>query len=257
MLERRTISGGITVLLSAALRPHGFVVAFTERSPGAGTVGNGDLDLSLRGGSDPAGAVGNRRALCRALGVRSFAFGEQVHGAGCIEIDGSRSGAGFQDLASAIPAADALVTETPNLPLAVLTADCVPLALADPGRGRIAVVHAGWRGISTGVIGAAIDRFPDPSVVMAVIGPAVEPDHYEVGEEVVAAVARAAPGVAVRRAGGRPRLDLPATVAEMLEGAGVRVVERARVCTACEPTRFFSHRRDGPTGRQALVAFRR
>jgi copper oxidase (laccase) domain-containing protein len=107
------------------------------------------------------------------------------------------------------------------------------------------------------VIGAAVNRFPDPSAVLAVIGPAVEPDHYEVGDEVVAAVTRVAPGAAVLRAGGGQRLDLPATVARMLSGSGVRVVERARVCTACEPTRFFSHRRDGPTGRQALVAFRR
>ncbi len=92
----------------------------------------------------------------------------------------------------------------------------------------------------------------------AAVGPAIGIDHYEVGDEVIDAVADGTGVTPVaRRSGGRPHLDLPATVTRHLRALGVGDVEESGVCTACEPERFFSYRRDGVTGRQALIAVRR
>jgi purine-nucleoside/S-methyl-5'-thioadenosine phosphorylase / adenosine deaminase len=97
--------------------------------------------------------------------------------------------------------------------------------------------------------------FSDPARVLAAVGPAVGVDHYEVGDEVVGAVDTATRGsVVVRRGGPRPHLDLPGTIVRTLEARGVASVEWSEDCTACQPDRFFSHRRDGPTGRQGLIA---
>jgi copper oxidase (laccase) domain-containing protein len=90
------------------------------------------------------------------------------------------------------------------------------------------------------------------------VGPAIGRDHYEVGADVADAVASASPGGAVTSgSGSRLLLDLPATVVKILSGLGVRTIDREEACTACQPERFFSYRRDGITGRQALVAMRR
>ena len=140
-----------------------------------------------------------------------------------------------------------------------MVADCVPVALASAAEGRVAVVHAGWRGIAAGVVQAAVAAFRDPAEVRGAIGPAVGIDHYEVGPDVAGELARATGGLAVSGHGaGRPRVDLAGTVRRLLETAGLSRIERADLCTACEPSRFYSHRRDGPrTGRQGLIAVRR
>jgi polyphenol oxidase len=132
------------------------------------------------------------------------------------------------------------------------------VALADPSSGRLVVVHAGWRGVAAGVLRSALRAFPRPAEVRAVIGPAVGPDHYEVGEDVALAVSAATErGAVTSRVGRSLRLDLPATVARILRESGLTRLERAEECTACLPRRFFSHRRDGPgTGRQALIGVR-
>ena len=121
---------------------------------------------------------------------------------------------------------------------------------------RVAVIHAGWRGIAAGIVDRAVRAFVDESPAAA-IGPAIGPCHYEVGADVVERVAAGSSGGAVsERRGGRSFLDLPATVERILRGAGVVSIERADECTACEEGRFFSHRRDGRTGRQAALAVR-
>jgi len=112
--------------------------------------------------------------------------------------------------------------------------------------------------VAAGMVQAAIGEFPDPDRVEAVVGPAIGPDHYEVGDDVASAVGAGSEGGAItHRAGSRLLLDLPGTVARSLRNLGVSHVAEARECTACQPERFFSHRRDGSTGRQGLVAVRR
>jgi YfiH family protein len=131
--------------------------------------------------------------------------------------------------------------------------------LADPVAGRLATVHAGWRGVAGGIVGEALRSFDHPSDVRASIGPAIGPDHYEVDDDVVKAVDAVCPSGAVirsRGSGTRPLLDLPSSIAGILIDAGVRRISSSGLCTACEEDRFFSYRRDGVTGRQGVVAIR-
>jgi YfiH family protein len=145
----------------------------------------------------------------------------------------------------------------PWTPVAVLVADCVPVAIASERESLVAVVHAGWRGIAAGLVGKAALLFSEPRYAAAAIGPAIGPCHYQVGSEVVEAVDRGAgTSAVVRRDGPRTFLDLPTTVESVLRSVGIGDIDRAEECTSCEDTRFFSHRRDGPTGRHALVAMR-
>ena len=258
MLERRTLPGGVTALVSTAFEDRGFLAAFTERSGGNSTGPFRSLNLGSRSEDDPAAVAGNRARVCRALGISSFACAEQVHGGRSATVGPQAAGAGFGRPEGFIAGVDALATTGRDVALAVITADCVPLALVDPSGGRVAVVHAGWRGVAADIVATALTGFADPTSVLAAIGPAVGPDHYEVGDDVARAVSAVTEGGAVTtRANGSIRLDLPATVARILAELGVRHVEHDPVCTACESERFFSHRRDGQTGRQALVAVRR
>jgi YfiH family protein len=256
MLERR-VSRGVTFLVAKAMESAGFLVAFTERSGGTSTGPYRSLNLGLRDADESQRVLENRRRACRALDVPSFACAQQVHGTHRVRIGPKRAGAGYTDRDEAVPGTDCLVTASRGVAVAVMTADCVPIALGDPVKGTIAVVHAGWRGIARGVLASALGAFPEPSRLKAAIGPAVGPDHYEVREDVALAVGMAAEGGAVtERHGSRINLDLPGTVARVLRERGVRSIERAGECTACERARFFSYRRDGETGRQALVAVR-
>ncbi|HEY3208332.1 MAG TPA: peptidoglycan editing factor PgeF [Actinomycetota bacterium] len=257
-MDRRVLEGGVHVLVPERLESDGFLVAFTERAGGVSEDAFRSLNLGLRCGDDPARALENRRRVCGAVGVPPFALVRQVHGARVVRAGRKRIGAGFEDPSTALGSADAIVTSSCGVALAVLAADCVPVVLADPAAGRLAVVHAGWRGVAQGVLGSAVGCFPNPAAVRAAVGPAIGRDHYEVGDEVASAVSMACPGGAVTtRSGSRLLLDLPATVSKILTALGVRSIDREEVCTACEPDRFFSHRRDGITGRQALVAMRR
>jgi purine-nucleoside/S-methyl-5'-thioadenosine phosphorylase / adenosine deaminase len=257
MLERRVLPGRVTALVSKRLESDGFLVAFTERTGGASAAPYRSLNLGLRTDDVRERVTENRRRACSALGIQRFACGEQVHRSALARVGPKRAAAGFDDPESALPGADALWTTSRAVPLAVLVADCVPLALAEATSGVLAVVHAGWRGIASGVLRSALRRFDEPASVRAAIGPAIGSDHYEVGEDVALAVSAAAEGGAViRRDRGRLFLDLPGTVARVLKELGVRSIERAEECTACERARFFSHRRDGETGRQALIATR-
>ncbi len=155
-----------------------------------------------------------------------------------------------------MPAADAAVTAAIGLPLVVLTADCAPVALASAG--AVAVVHAGWPGLEQDVLGAAVDalRAVAPGPVAAWLGPCVHPGRYEFGPDLLARlVDRLGPEVASTTDVGTPALDIPTAVRVSLARAGVERVVDVDVCTATSPD-HFSHRRDGVTGRQAVVVVR-
>ena len=157
--------------------------------------------------------------------------------------------------AGAPPEADAAVTATRGLPLAVLTADCAPIALARDD--AVGVVHAGWRGLLAGVVEAGVDavRRRDPGAV----GPRRSRSVHRAPRSTSSAppistgvVERLGPAVAARTADGRPALDIPAAVRAALARAGVTDCDDGGVCTA-ESADHFSYRRDATTGRQALV----
>jgi hypothetical protein len=118
-------------------------------------------------------------------------------------------------------------------------------------------MHAGWRGLASGALQRAAAWYPDRREVRVALGPAIGPCHYEVGEDVALAVSAGSPaGAVTARRGGRWFLDLAGTSRAILRAEGIRRVEDAEVCTACEERRFFSFRRDGTTGRHLALAAR-
>jgi len=145
-----------------------------------------------------------------------------------------------------LPECDGQATALPNVAPMVMTADCLPVAVA--GRGAVAMLHAGWRGLAGGILAEGIDAVRELGAdgrLEAAIGPGAGPCCYEVGAEVHAAFGTS----------GRT-VDLKALARERLEAAGVGVVHDCGLCTIHDE-RFFSHRRDrGVTGRQAGVAWR-
>jgi YfiH family protein len=209
--------------------PGPYRVGFTTREGGVSGGPYASLNLGSRG-DDPAAVDENRRLACAELGLdaRRLALNLQRHTAIVTRASPGSSG----------EVGDALWTDEPELPLLALGADCVPIAIvAASGRPALAVVHAGWRGLAAGVVEAAVAALEAPEAA-AMIGPSIGPCCYEVGAEVSA---RFDPDLT--RGG---ILDLWEAAARALGRAGVTRVERAGLCTHCNPERFFSHRRSGP-----------
>jgi polyphenol oxidase len=155
--------------------------------------------------------------------------------------------------------ADAAVTSAPGVVLAILTADCLPLLLCADDGSEVGAAHAGWRGLCAGVIEntVAAMRMP-PARLIAWLGPAAGPHAYEVGEEVRAAFVERAPGASAVFTPTRPGhflCDLYALARQRLAEAGVQRVHGGGHCTISEPQRFFSHRRDGRSGRLASLVW--
>jgi polyphenol oxidase len=225
---------------------------FTTRRGGVSRGPYASLNLGLLTRDEPAAVSDNRRTLQTTVGS-PVAFVRQIHGVEVITMTAEEAAglvsAGPDDL----PVADGQLTADPACALATLTADCLPVALA--GGGAVAMLHAGWRGLSGGILERGADALRALGVrspLSAAIGPGAGPCCYEVGEEVHAAFAAEAvhlhPGL---------NLDLPGIARERLRRAGVREVHDIGLCTMCsDPELFFSHRRDrGLTGRQGGVAW--
>ena len=141
----------------------GIDAAVTARSGGVSSGPYATLNLSLSVGDDPASVLENRRRLAAAFGARleDFVFARQVHGAGVGVVGQPHAGSGAFGLGDAVAGVDALVTATPGVVLAILTADCLPIVLHDPVAGVLACVHAGWRGTVAGVTAAAVAAMRD------------------------------------------------------------------------------------------------
>ncbi len=241
------------VLARVPVAVHGFTTRDGGISQGALT----SLNLALRGDETPAALVENWRrvagALDRSWDASRVAVLQQVHGSAVVEV--VRPGGPLAPVAEA----DGAWTRVPGVILAVRVADCVPILMAAPG--GVAVVHAGWRGAAAGIIGVAVERLCagtgcEPGQLAAAIGPAISQSCFEVGPEVVTALADT--GVdpeefAVSGPRGRPLVDLHAVVRAHLRRERVGSVDGIQACTTSDP-RFYSHRRDGDrTGRQAGV----
>jgi len=159
--------------------------------------------------------------------------------------------------------ADAAVTDQPGTVAVVMVADCMPVLLADE-RGRcVGVAHAGWRGLAAGILQATVramrERLREPDArLIAFLGPAIGPDHFEVGGDVLQAMTSGLEGAAaafVPVGVGKYRADLFALGRMALAAAGVDAVFGGGICTVCDPERFYSHRRDRITGRHAALVW--
>lgn len=204
----------------------------------------GGLNLGAHVGDDPACVRENRARLAAAL-PSAPVWLEQVHGREVVE------------LAGAVPhalRADAVFTRERGRVCAVMTADCLPVLIAAAHGSVVAAVHAGWRGLAAGVLEAALDAMREPGGLVAWIGPAIGAAAFEVGDEVREAfVARESGDAAafVPAAPGKWRADLAWLARRRLLASGVGVVHASGLCTHADPTRFWSHRRDGAGGRMA------
>ncbi len=237
----------------------------TGRSGGVSTGPYESLNLSLAVGDDPANVLENRRRLAVALHAcpGDFVFARQVHGAGVRVVGEADRGSGAFTQDDAIPDTDALVTATPGVMLAILTADCVPIVLHDPGAGVLACVHSGWRGtvarIAAGTVAEMTKLGARPAEIVAGVGPAIDPATYQVGPDVYQAVARAFGSVAggfLRphpAADGRWLLDLWTANRRVLSDAGLRE-QNIHVTDIPTGGDYFSDRAQRPCGRLALAA---
>ena len=194
--SRIRAAGALHLLTWSALEASGADAAVTARDGGVSSGPYATLNLSLSVGDDPARVLENRRRLAVALGANpgDFVFARQVHGAGVRVVGPADRGSGAFTLDDAVPDTDALVTTSPDVVLAILTADCVPIVLHDPVAGVLACVHAGWRGTVARVPAAAVAAMQSlgtrPSDILAGVGPAVAPARYQVGPDVHQAVTR-------------------------------------------------------------------
>ena len=184
----------------------------------------------------------------------AVAFARQVHGAAVLPVErGGLAGPG-----------DALATAEPGLPLAISTADCLPIVLYDARRGRLAAVHAGWRGTAQSVTRAAVAALVGAGSaaadLVAAVGPSIGPCCYEVDGPVIERLEAAFPGRwqpwAMPKGPGKWMLDLWGANLDQLAAAGVRPerIDLLRLCTGCRPDLLFSYRREKGAGRLVTVA---
>jgi polyphenol oxidase len=237
----------LTVYPALTFAELGVDVFVTDRFNGVSAGPYESLNLGDHVGDDENSVRENRALVARAAGVTSdrFITVRQVHGANIL------NGA----LVTHTSEADALFIDTPDLALAILVADCVPLALVDTSSGRIALVHAGWRGLDAEIIARTLEGL-DVRTTHAFVGPSISKERYQVGPE-VAQHFLSVQGAVTADGGDRSRLDLRLIATGQLRDAGVddERIELSREVTDGGEV-FFSDRAQRPCGRFALVARR-
>ena len=216
----------------------------TTRAGGVSPGEYASMNLGSRSGDAPENVARNRLIVREHLPAMPR-WMAQVHGADVADLD-------MLDDA-VVATADAAVTSSRGRVAAVLTADCMPLLLADVEGKRVGVAHAGWRGMAAGVIENAVEAMEtDPARVLAWMGPAIGPGAFEVGPEVRDAFLDTDEGCAEAFAAHKPGkflADLSALARRRLARAGVRDVRGGGFCTFTEAARFFSYRREQRSGR--------
>jgi len=227
-------------------------VVFTTRRGGCSSGPYESLNLGRLTDDEPGAVQRNRQALEAELGVQ-LSFVRQVHGAHVCEVTADSAARTGSADPGELTLADGQFTAERGLAPAVLTADCLPIAIA--GDGAVAMLHGGWRGLQAGVIAAGVQALRElgaAGTLTAAIGPGAGPCCYEAGGEVHAAFASHPDEVHRGR-----NLDLKAIARHELDRAGVERIDDIAICTICsDPSLLFSHRRDrGVTGRQAGVAW--
>jgi len=218
----------------------------TTRRGGVSTGAHASFNLGLRADDDPRAVAANRAALREHL-PQDPVWLKQVHGASAVRADA----------VTASPEADAAYTRRAETVCAVLVADCMPVLLCDTQASVVAIAHAGWRGLSSGVIENTIAAMGvKANDLLAFLGPAIGPAAFEVGADVrdafLAADAAAAAAFTPHREG-KWLADLFLLGGQRLARAGVHRIYGGGLCTFSDPARFYSYRRDRTTGRMAAL----
>lgn len=235
--------------------PEGIGAWSTTRSGGVSEppyddgAGGGGLNLGMHVGDSPE-AVARNRALLRARLPAEPAWLTQVHGTRVLDAAIVRDA----------PEADASISTEPGVVCAIMTADCMPVLLADAGARVVGAAHAGWRGLAAGVLENTVASMREAGAteILAWLGPGIGPQAFEVGGDVVEAFSRLGPeaGTAFQPIDAHPGkffADLPLLARMALSQVGVSQVAGGTRCTVSEPRRFYSYRRDRVTGRMASL----
>jgi YfiH family protein len=232
--------------------PASVVCIHTTRRGGVSGGVFADLNLGDHVGDDSTAVAANREILCRRIDARPIWL-RQVHGKRVVDLDVEPHRPPAE--------ADAAFTGKPGVACTVMTADCLPVLFCDLGGTVVAAAHAGWRGLLAGVLEATVAAMKVPGgELMAWLGPAIGPRAFEVGGEVRAAFIDADPDTAAafRPSGnGKWLADIYRLARQRLAGRGIVRIFGGEFCTVNEPERFFSHRRDGRTGRMASLIWLR
>ncbi len=236
----------------------------TERRGGVGFAPFDSFNLGHHVGDDPGSVLHNRQHLQTLLPPGAqLQWLQQEHGSETLELSGAIVDAPY-------PRADSVFTRDTNRACAVLTADCLPLLLCNRAGTTVAAAHAGWRGLSAGVLERLVERMPCvPDELLAWMGPAIGPRAFEVGPEVRDAFMQGQDDSSVNpdpnpnevelcfvpsdRRPGHFYADLYQLARQRLRRLGIESVFGGGHCTLSESERFFSHRRDGQTGRMASL----
>jgi YfiH family protein len=224
----------------------------TTRAGGVSAPPFDAFNLGDHVGDDPVAVAANRARLAAAIGLGAdrLVWMNQVHGDRVEVVDAPRG--------TPVADTDALVTSTPRLALAVVSADCVPVLLADARAGVVGAVHAGRVGARDGVVARALEAMLAVGAhvqdISALLCPAVSGRNYEVPAAMADEVEAALPGSRTTTSAGTPGLDLRAGIACQLKTLGVNAIDVDPRCTV-DDVNLFSHRRDAPTGRLASVVW--
>jgi polyphenol oxidase len=250
-------SASIGLLTPEWPAPPNVRAAFTLRSGGASEPPFDTLNLGAHVGDDARAVAHNRKLVSEALRLPAEpAWMEQVHGIEVRDLDLPKS-AGHP---ASTAGADAAFTRREGNVCVVQVADCVPVLLSARDGSVVAVAHAGWRGLAAGVLEATVRRLAiEPRALLAWLGPAIGPAHFEVGDEVRRAFLAhdaAASAAFVANARGRWQCDLAALARARLAALDVAAVYGGNWCTYADASRFFSYRRDGRCGRMAALIWR-
>lgn len=235
--------------------PEGVQALCTTRRGGISKPPYDYLNLGSHVGDAPAAVKENRQRLAAFAGLEPGRIGwlNQVHGTGVVELR--------PDNVQLVPDADASFTRHPGIACAILTADCLPVILADADGSVVGAAHAGWRGLAAGVLESLVAAMGvAPCRLFAWLGPAIGPDSFEVGPEVRAAFVQetADAAKAFRTEGARKghyMADIYALARLRLEKIGVAAVAGGSLCTLQDQHWFYSYRRDGQTGRMATLVW--
>lgn len=244
------VAEGITV-------PH----CFTTRLGGVSTGVFSSLNLGNHRGDAPENVEENYRILGRALGFspEQLVLTRQTHSDTVRTVTGAdRAGLDHRNY----PECDALITKEPGVGLMIFTADCTPILLHDPVTGAVGAAHAGWRGTAAGIaektVRAMAEQFGcDPANIRAAIGPNIAQCCFETDRDVPDAIGEALADEAlpyIRQMGEKYYVNLKEINALFLRRAGVERIEISDACTACQHTRFWSHRvTRGERGSQGAI----
>ena len=256
-LRRRLRAAALDWIVPRWQGPDRVEALFTTRHGGAsvGAAATMDVGTARPSAEELAGAIGENRRRLRAFLPSDPVWLSQVHGAGVVAVDAGNAAA----LRADPPTADAAVTRSAGVALAVRVADCLPVLLADRAGSVLAVAHAGWRGLAAGVLESSLRAMAvAPQEIVAWIGPAIGRRMFEVGADVRDAFAGRDAAAAVHFAPlreGKWLADLPALARRRLAARGVASASGGVWCTHSESARFFSYRRERDSGRMALVAW--